>query len=102
MNRQISCLKIVNNRWSYNAVVTQDRFNCKLFYSSFISYTQSSSVFQNAFSMKVLCFRLFFLYEGSNKSREVIKLREIKSIEKITQNSFLSQVPALRINSNSK
>ncbi len=41
--------------------------------------------------------RLFFLYEGSSKSREVMKLREIKSVTKITQNSFLSNVPAIRI-----
>ena len=76
------------------------------------NYLILHSAFKNTLPMRMppirfifgntYCFRLFFLYEGSNKSREVIKLREIKSIEKITQNSFLSQVPALKIHSNSK
>ncbi|CAH1774894.1 unnamed protein product [Owenia fusiformis] len=41
--------------------------------------------------------RLFFLQEGSKKFVEIIKLRDISSLEKIQQMSFLVGVEALRV-----
>ena len=41
--------------------------------------------------------RLFFLHEGSDRHREIITLRDIRSLEKVSMTSFLVPVPALKV-----